>query len=161
MARSEWKKTLSSEWWVWRMGSSEWWVRRRGASGFVGDLMRVGSRTMARWSRRWCDDLSTPSYFSFCLSLRAWFENGETISMINDWFRQGWVWTIGTVRSSCSDAIFLLRRWRSSCSFSLSLLYFPRPEIIWSENENGNHFPPFWLYFTVNRKCFSIWPNLK
>ena len=53
-----------------------------------------------------------------------------------------------------TSAIFLL-------SLSLSLFYFPRPEIIWSENENGNHFPPFWLYFMVIRKCFSVWPNLK
>ena len=41
--------------------------------------------------------------------------------MIGDWVRRGWVWTIGAMRSSCSDAIFLLRRRRSSCSFSLSL----------------------------------------
>ena len=67
------------------MGLSEWWVRRRGASGFVGDLVRAGSRTMARRSHRWCDDLSTLSSFSLYLSLRAWFGNGETISMICDW----------------------------------------------------------------------------
>ena len=79
------------------------------------------------------------------LSLRAWSGNGKTISMIGDWVRQGWVWMIGAVRSSCSNAIFLLRRWQSSCSFSLSLFYFPRPEIIWSENENENDFPLFWL----------------
>ena len=160
MVRSEWKKTHSSEWWVWRMGSSEWWVRRRGASGFVGDLVRVGSRTMARRSRRWCDDLSTLSSFSLCLSLCAWSRNGETISMIGDWVRRGWVWMIGAVRSSYSDVI-----WLYSCSdkvifllsLSLSLFYFPRPEIIWSENENGNHFPPFWLYFTVNPEMlFSL-----
>ena len=168
MARSEWKKTHSSEWWVWRMGSSKWWVRRRGAiwcdqrgaSGFVGNLVRVGSRLMARRSHRWCDNLSTLSSFSLCLSLCAWSENGETISMIGDWVRQGWVWTIGAMRSSCSDAI-----WLYSCSdkaifllsLSLSLFYFPRPEIVWSENENGNHFPPFWLYFTVNPEMvFSL-----
>ena len=92
MAWSEWKKTHSSEWWVWRMGSSKWWVRQRGAiwcdrrdvSGFVGNLVRVGSRMMARRSRRWCDNLSTLSSFSLCLSLCAWSENGETISMIGD-----------------------------------------------------------------------------
>ena len=113
MARSEWKKTHSSEWWVWRMGLLEWWVHRRdaiwcnrhGASGFVGDLVRVGSRTMARRSCLCCDDLSTLSSFSLCLSLCAWSGNGETILMIGDWVRRGWVWTIGVVRSSCSNAI--------------------------------------------------------
>ena len=106
----------------------------------------------------WCDCRSS---FSFCLSLRVWSGNGETISMIGDWVRRGWVWMIGAVQSSCSDAIFLLWRRRSSCSFSLSLFYFPRPEVIWRENENISHFSLFWLYFSVNWKCFSVWPNLK
>ena len=44
---------------------------------------------------------------------------------------------------------------------SFSLFYFPRSEVIWSENENINDFPLFWLSFSVNWKCFSIWPNLK
>ena len=48
-----------------------------------------------------------------------------------------------------------------SLSLSLSLFYFPRPEIIWSENGKGNDFPLFWLSFSVNWKCFSVWPNLK
>ena len=96
------------------------------------------------------------SLYSLCLSLRAWSENGETISMFGDWVRRGWVWTIGAVRSSCSDAIFLLRRRRSSCSFSLSLFYFPRLEIIWSKNEDENDFSLFWLSFSVNWKCFSV-----
>ena len=168
MARSEWKKTHSSEWWVWWMGLSEWWVRWRGAiwcdwrgvSGFIGDLVQVGLRTMARRSCRWCDDLSTLSSFSLCFSLCAWSRNGEMILMIGDWVRRGWVWTIEAVWLSCFDAI-----WLYSCSdkaifllfLSLSLFYFPRPEIIWSENENGNHFPSFWLYFTVNPEMlFSL-----
>ena len=29
---------------------------------------------------------------------------------------------------------------------SLSLFYFPRPEVIWSENRNGKSFPLFWLF---------------
>ena len=133
---------------------------RCGVSGFVGNLVWAGLRTMARRSRRWCDDLSTLSSFFLCLSLCALSGNGEMISMIGDWVRRGWVWTIGVVRSSCSDAI-----WLYSCSdkaifllsLSLSLFYFPRPEIVWSENENGNHFPPFWLYFTVNPEMvFSL-----
>ena len=44
---------------------------------------------------------------------------------------------------------------------SLSLFYFPRPEVIWSENRNENDFPAFWLWNLVNWKCFSVWPNLK
>ena len=48
-----------------------------------------------------------------------------------------------------------------SLSLSLSLFYFPRPEVIWSENGNGNDFPLFWLWNSVNWKCFSVWPNFK
>ena len=118
MARSKWKKTHSLEWWVWRMGLSEWWVRRCGESGFVGNLVRAGSRTMARRSHRWCDDLSTLSSFSLYLSLRAWFGNGEMISMICDWVWRGWVWTIGAMRSSCSDVGDLL-----ALSLSLSSIF--------------------------------------
>ena len=44
---------------------------------------------------------------------------------------------------------------------SLSLFYFPRLEVIWSENRNENDFPVFWLWNLVNWKCFSVWPNLK
>ena len=82
MARSEWKKTHSSEWWVRWHGAI--WCDRRGASGFVVNLVWMGSRTMARQSRRGCDDLSTLSSFSLCLSLYTWSGNGETISMIGD-----------------------------------------------------------------------------
>ena len=32
-----------------------------------------------------------------------------------------------------------------SFSLSLSLSYFPRPQVIWSENWNGNDFSLFWL----------------
>ena len=95
---------------------------RRGASGFVGDLVRADSRMMARRSRRWCDDLSTLSSFSLCFSLCAWFGNGETISMIGDWVRRG-----GFERSEWCDHLAPMR---SSCSFSLSLFYFSRSEII-------------------------------
>ena len=145
--------------------------------GWIG----AGVRRSRRWfdwcneGLRWCDRMgflgltngfghcSTNelglgfSGFSLCASESG---NGETISMIGDWVRRGWVWTIGAVRSSCSDAI-----WLYSCSdkaifllfLSLSLFYFPKPEIIWSKNENGNHFPPFWLYFTVNLEMlFSL-----
>ena len=48
-----------------------------------------------------------------------------------------------------------------SLSLSLSLFYFPRPEVIWSENRNGNSFLAFRLWNSVNWKCFSVWPNLK
>ena len=151
MAWSEWKKTHSSEWWVWRMGSSKWWVRQRGAiwcdrrdvSGFVGNLVRVGSRMMARRSHRWCDNLSTLSSFSLCLSLCAWSENGETISMIGDWVRQGWVWTIGAMRSSCSDAI-----WLYSCSDKAIFLLFLSLSLLFSKAENR-------LKWKWKRKSFS------
>ena len=33
----------------------------------------------------------------------------------------------------------------SSFFLPLSLFYFPRPEVIWSENGNRNNFPLFWL----------------
>ena len=49
----------------------------------------------------------------------------------------------------------------SSLSLSLSLFYFPRPEVIWSENGNRNDFPLFWLWNSINWKCFLVWPNLK
>ena len=48
-----------------------------------------------------------------------------------------------------------------SLSLSLSLSYFPRLEVIWSENRNGKSFLLFWLSNSVNWKCFSVWPNLK
>ena len=57
----------------------------------------------------------------------------------------------------CRDRFFL----SPTLSLSLSLFYFPRPEVIWSENRNGKSFPLFWLSNSVNWKCFSVWPNLK
>ena len=48
-----------------------------------------------------------------------------------------------------------------SLSLSLSLFYFPRTEVIWSENRNGKSFPLFWISNSVNWKCFSVWLNLK
>ena len=48
---------------------------------------------------------------------------------------------------------------------SLFLFYFPRPEVLWSENRNRKSFPSFWLSNLVNWKCFSVcisvWQNLK
>ena len=97
-------------------------VVRVGSSGFVGVsgfAMRVGSSGFvgaSGFAVRW-------SLYFLCLSLCAWSGNGKMISMIGDWVRRGWVWTIGAVRSSCSDVIFLLRRRRSSCFFSLSSIF--------------------------------------
>ena len=164
MARSEWKKTQSSEWWVWWMGLLEWWVRRRGAIGVV----RVGSSAIwCEWVReRWRDDLaggatiSLLSLLSFSVSL---FARCPEMARLSRWsvtgFEEG-----GFERSERCDRLAPMRSGcilaptrRSSCSLSLSLFYFPRPEIIWSENENRNHFPPFWLYFTVNPEMlFSL-----
>ena len=88
-------------------------------------------------------------------------------------FARSWsklcVIVIGVVPVMSVDDIGELGFGRSlSLSLSLSLFYFPRPEIIWSENGNGNDFPLFWLsflvnwkWFSVNWKCFSVWPNLK
>ena len=119
---------------------------RRGASGFVGDLVRAGSRTMARQSRRWCNDLSTLS-----VSL---FARGPEMARRSRWSVTGFdeggferlerCDRLAPMRSSCSDVSDLLAL-SLSLSLSLSLFYFPRPEIIWSENENGNRFPLFWL----------------
>ena len=62
---------------------------------------------------------------------------------------------------STDGAVPVMLRSLLSLSLSLSLFYFPRPEVIWSENGNENDFPLFWLSFSVNWKCFSVWPNLK
>ena len=48
-----------------------------------------------------------------------------------------------------------------SSLLSLSLFYFPGAEVIWSENENGNYFPPSQPYFMVKLKTFSVWPNFQ
>ena len=64
----------------------------------------------------------------------------------------------------CTIGAVPVRSWSLlsfSLSLSLSLFYFPRPEVIWSENRNGNSFPAFWLWNSVNWKCSSVWPNLK
>ena len=40
---------------------------------------------------------------------------------------------------------------------SLSLFYFPGAEVIWSENENGNYFPPlFTLFYGQTEIIFSL-----
>ena len=112
------------------------------------ELVRVGSSV---WVGLRCDDLST-----LFVSL---FARGSEMARRSRWsvtgFDKG-----GFERSERCDclapmsAIFLL-------FLSLFLFYFPRPKIIWSENENENDFPLFWLSFSVNWKCFSVWPNLK
>ena len=161
MARSEWKKTHSSEWWVWWMGSLEWWVRRRGAIGVV----RVGSSAIwCEWVREWWrDDLTSGATISLLslLSLSvSLFARGPKMARRSRWSVTGFD-KDGFERSERCDRLALMRSScilaptrRSSCFFSLSLFYFPRPKIVWSENENGNHFPPFWLYFTVNPEMF-------
>ena len=57
------------------------------------------------------------------------------------------------------------RTMMSRSILSLFLFYFPRPEVLWSENRNGKLFPLFWLSNSVNWKCFSVcisvWSNLK
>ena len=48
-----------------------------------------------------------------------------------------------------------------SSLLSLSLFYFPGAEVIWSENKNGNYFPPSQPYFTVKLKTFLVWLNFQ
>ena len=79
------------------------------------------------------------------LSLCAWSENGETISMIGDWVRRGWVWTIGAVRSSCSDAI-----WLYSCSDKAIFLLFLSLSLSLLFSKAGNRLKWKW-----KRKSFS------
>ena len=134
-----------------RSARCEWVRRQSSVSGFENDGEMI-SPVVQR------------SLYSLCLSLRAWSRNGETILMIGDWVQRGWVWTIGVVRSSCSDAIFLLWRRQSSCSFSLSLslFYFPRLEIIWSEKKTEIIFRCFGSNFRSTGNAFQfdqIWSN--
>ena len=151
------------------------WVKKNpfvGVVGLTNGFIRVvGSSARCEWIR-WRSDASgfendgemiSPvvrrslySLFFLFLSLSL-----RVVRKWQDDLDDQWLVSTRVGLNNRNGAIFLLRHWWSSCSFSLSLFYFPRPEIIWSENENENHFPPFWLYFTVNRKCFSVWPNLK
>ena len=131
----------------------EWVSRQSGVSGFENDgetispvvrrslysLFFLSMSLSSRVVRKWRDDLDD-----------RWL--GSTRVGLND--QSDAIVLLRCDLLAPTSAIFLL-------SLSLSLFYFPRPEIIWSENENGNHFPPFWLYFMVIRKCFSVWPNLK
>ena len=125
------------------------WVRRQsGVSGFENDgetispvvrrslysLFFLSMSLSSRMVRKWRDDLDD-----------RWL--GSTRVGLND--QSDAIVLLRCDLLAPTSAIFLL-------SLSLSLFYFPRPEIIWSENENGNHFPPFWLYFMVNRKCFNL-----
>ena len=68
--------------------------------------------------------------------------------------------TINAVRSSDWSLVCGRRRslfFLSLCDLgSLSLSV----EILWSENQNWNHFPPVKPYFMIKLKIFSIWPNL-
>ena len=136
-----------------RVGSRCEWVRqgssvRVGSSGFVGACGFVELRR-CEWV---CGaTISLLSLFLSSRMVRKWRDNLD----------DRWLGSTRVGLNDRSDAIVLLRRQRSSCSFSLSLFYFPRPEIIWSENENGNDFPLFWLSLSVNWKYFSVWPNLK
>ena len=116
------------------------------------------SAIWCKWVREWWwDDLiggatiSLLSLLSLSISL---FAHGLEMARQSRWsvtrFDEG-----GFERLERCDRLALMR---SSCilaptrrsSRSLSLFYFPRSEIIWSENENENHFPPFWLYFMFN-----------
>ena len=135
------------------VGSSarcEWVRRQSGASGFENDGETI--LLVVRWS------LYSPFFLSLSLSLRVvrkWQDDlddrwlGSTRVGLN--YRSGAI-----VLLQCDLVVFLLQQGDLlALSLSLSLFYFPRSEIIWSENENGNHFPPFWLYFTVNLEMLS------
>ena len=96
---------------------------RRGASGFAGNLVRASSRTMERRSRRWCNNLSTLSVSLFVrgLEMARWSRWSVTRFDEGGFERSERCDRLALMRSSCSDAIFLLWRRQSSCSFSLSL----------------------------------------
>ena len=121
------------------------WVRsvtrrcdRRSASGFVGDLVRTGSRTMARRSHWWCDVLSTLSI--------SFFARGPKMARRSRWSvtgfdEDGFEWSercdlLALMRSSCFDVGDLL-----ALSLSLSLLF----------SKAGNHLKWKW-----KRKSFSV-----
>ena len=154
-------------------GGFDEWVRRSG--GFVGAVrfgaisaVRVGSSAIwCEWVREWWrDDLTggaTISLLSLLSLFVSLFARGPKMARRSWWSVTGFdkggferserCDRLAPMRSSC----ILAPTRRSSCFFSLSLFYFPRPKIVWSENENGNHFLPFWLYFTVNPEMvFSL-----
>ena len=102
----------------------EWVHRRSGASGFEND-----GETISPMVRRSLYSLFFLSLFLSLRVIRKWRDDLD-----DRWLGStGWVWTIGVVRSSCSDAIFLL-------FLSLSLLF----------SKAGNHLKWKW-----KRKSFS------
>ena len=65
----------------------------------------------------------------------------------------GFVGALGC--ESISPSPLLVRSLFSAVS--LSLFYFPGAEVIWSENENGNYFPPlFTLFYGQTEIIFSL-----
>ena len=151
MARSEWKKTHSSEWWVCWCGAIL--CDRRGASGFIGDLVRVGS-TISLLSllslslhmvRKWRDDLDDRWLGSTRVGLN---NRSDAIALLR-----------------CDLVVFLLRQGdllALSLSLSLSPLF----------SKAGNHLKWKWkrksfstvlaIFYSQPRNAFqfdSIWSN--
>ena len=147
MARSEWKKTHSSEWWVWWMGSSEWWVRRRGA---IGVVWVASSAIWCEWVReRWRDDLAggatisllsllsfSVSLFTRCPEMARWSRWSVTGFDEGGFERLERCDCLAPMRSGC----IIAPTRRSSCSLSLSLLF----------SKAGNHLKWKW-----KQKSFS------
>ena len=99
------------------------------------------SATCSSWVRG-----ATISLLSLSLSSRV-------VQKWQDDLDDRWLGLMRVGLNDRSDAIVLLR-----CDLlapmsvifllflSLFLFYFPRPEVIWSENRNGKSFPLFWLF---------------
>ena len=142
---------------VWRMVRRFLGSRRSVANGFddfwVRDL-RNGFDSAISLSLSFCVCASESFLLSLSLSLFGHCSTNELGLGFS-----GFVKALGCGLISPSP---VLGCWCDLCSLlSLSLFYFPRAEVIWSENKNGNYFPPSQPYFTVKLKTFLVWLNFQ
>ena len=94
--------------------------------------------------------------FLLSLSLSLWALLDEWARSWVFWVRRSsWMW----IDLAFAGAGVLVRS--LFLVVSLSLFYFPGAEVIWSENKNGNYFPPSQPYFTVKLKTFLVWLNFQ
>ena len=128
--------------WVWRMvwrflgsrrsvtnGFDNFWVRdlRNGFDDVISLSLSLSISLFARLSPSFSRSLSL-SLFGHC----SMNELGLGFS--------GFVGALGC--GSISPSLVLGCWYDLSSLLSLSLFYFPEAEVIWSENENENYFPP-------------------
>ena len=155
--------TISGEW-VWRFlgsrlsvanGFDDFWVHddrcQMGLTIFGFAIWGMGSTAQ---SLSLCVCASESLLLSLSLSLWALLDE------------RAWSWVFWVRRSSWMwiDLAFTgagVLVWSLFLAVSLSLFYFPGVEVIWSENENGNYFPPSQPYFMIKLKTFSVWPNFQ